>query len=107
VKKSDISIPLIPDLYHVTSQDFSKACIILGDAFRDDPIWKEILKEDLDKISHVFGVPLKYTLKYGALYSTLENLEGIAGWLPSTYMNMNFFRLLWSGAILSALKLGS
>jgi len=107
MKKSKISIPIIPELYQLTHTDFTPACIMLGQAFREDPIWNEILKDEPDKFSILFGVPLKYTLKYGKVYGNSSNLEGIAAWLPSEYMNMNFYRLIRSGAFMSALKLGS
>lgn len=106
MKKSKISIPIIPELYQLTHNDFAPACVILGQAFQEDPIWKEILKNDLEKFSILFGVPLKYTLKYGRVYGSSSKLEGIAAWLHSDHMDMNFFRSIRSGAFMSALKLG-
>lgn len=107
MKKQNISIPEIPDLYQLSSKDFSKACIVLGEAFREDPIWAAILKDEPEKFSIVFEVPLKHSLKYGKVYCSSTNLEGIAAWLPSDNVNMNFFQLIRSGALFSALKLGN
>jgi ribosomal protein S18 acetylase RimI-like enzyme len=107
MKKSDISVPLIPDLYQITSKDFSRACNILGQAFQEDPIWKQILKEDPEKFSLAFAVPLKCCLKYGKVYSSSPNLEGIAAWISSINVELNIFQLIRSGAIFSAMKLGS
>ena len=100
-------IPTIPDLYRLSSKGYSRASKVLGLAFQEDPIWKAILKDDPDKFSLVFGVPLKYSLKYGVVYASSPNLEGIAAWLPSDYVKSGFFRLLMSGALWSAMKLGS
>jgi len=107
MKKNALSIPSIPDLYQLTSKDLLKASDILGKAFRDDPIWNEILKDEVEKFSTVFEVPLKHTLKYGKVFGYSSNLEGIAAWLPSHNVNMNFFQFIWSGAFRSAFKLGN
>lgn len=107
MKKNKELIPDIPNLYKLTPQDFNQACIMLGKAFQEDPIWKAILKDEPEKFSLIFGVPLKYTFRYGIVYGTTPDLEGIAVWLHSNYMDMNFFRLIRSGAFTSALKLGS
>jgi ribosomal protein S18 acetylase RimI-like enzyme len=107
MKNNKLIIPTIPDLYRLTSKDYSKACEVLGLAFQEDPIWKAILKDDPDKFSLVFGVPLKYSLKYGVVLASSPNLEGIAAWLPSDYIKSSFFRFLMSGALWSAMKLGS
>ena len=107
MKKNRLVIPTIPDLYRLTSKDYSRACEVLGLAFQEDPIWKAILKDDPDKFSLVFGVPLKYSLKYGVVLASSPNLEGIAAWLPSDYIKSSLFRLLISGALWSAMKLGN
>ncbi len=107
MKKNNLIIPSISDLYRLTSKDYSRACEVLGLAFQEDPIWKAILKDDPDKFSFVFGVPLKYSLKYGVVLASSPNLEGIVAWIPSDYIKMGFFRLLMSGALRSAMKMGS
>ena len=107
MKKHDTSIPIIPDLYQLTPKDLSQASNVLGKAFREDPIWVEILKDEPEKFSIAFEVPLKECLKYGRVYCSSPSLEGIAAWLPSKYVNLNFFQFIWCGAFLSAMKLGS
>jgi ribosomal protein S18 acetylase RimI-like enzyme len=107
MKNKKSFIPEVPDLYRITSKDYSRACEALGMAFQEDPIWKAILKDEPEKFSLVFGVPLKYSLKYGIVYASSPNLEGIAAWVPSDYVKSTFFRLLMSGALWSAMKLGS
>ena len=107
MKNKKSIIPEITDLYRLTPEDYPSACEVLGLAFREDPIWKAILRDDPDKFSVVFGVPLKYCLKYGVVLASSPKLEGIAAWLPSEYIESTFFRLLMSGALWSAFKLGS
>jgi len=43
-----------------------------------------------------FRVAIGYCLKYGEVYATSENLEGIAIWLHSDYFPMTFWRLIRS-----------
>jgi len=106
MKTQDFVIPDISDLYVFKSQDFLQGSHILGEAFREDPIWSQILKKTPEKFAYLFEVPLKYTLKYGKIYSPSPKLEGIAAWLPSTYVDMPIWRLLRSGSLPSAFKLG-
>ena len=107
MKNKKLIIPEIPDLYRLTSKDYPRACEVLGLAFQEDPIWKAILKEDPDKFSTVFEFPIKYCLRYGTVFASSQNLEGIAAWLTSDYIKSTFFRSLLSGALWSAFKLGS
>jgi ribosomal protein S18 acetylase RimI-like enzyme len=107
MKKNKLIIPIIPELYRLTSKDYPRACEVLALAFQEDPLWRAILKDDLDKFPLVFGVPLKESLKYGVVLASSPNLEGIAAWLPSQYIKLGFFRLLMSGTLWSAMKLGS
>ena len=107
MKRHDNSIPIIPDLYHLIPKDLSQASNVLGKAFGEDPIWVEILKDEPEKFSIAFEVPLKECLKYGRVYCSSPSLEGIAAWLPSKYVSVNFFQFIWCGAFLSAMKLGN
>ncbi|WP_371803788.1 GNAT family N-acetyltransferase [Candidatus Lokiarchaeum ossiferum] len=101
-----IKLPEIKEFYRLKSSDFDRGCKILGKAFRDDPIWKEILFDAPEKFSVLFGVPLKYALKYGIIYSPSSELEGIAVWLDSSKVEMNMWRMMRSGSIPIAMKLG-
>ena len=107
MKQNKIIIPIIPELYRLISNDYPRACRVLASAFQEDPLWRAILKDDLDKFPLVFGVPLKHCLKYGVVLASSPNLEGIAAWLPSQYIKLGFFRFLMSGTLWSAMKLGS
>ena len=101
-----IEIPEIKEFYRLKASDFDRASKILGEAFRDDPIWKEILFDAPEKFSVLFGVPLKYALKYGLVYAPSPDLEGIAVWLDSSKVEMGMWRMMRSGSIPIAMKLG-
>jgi len=106
MKKNTLEIPTIEGLYQLTQDDFIPACNMLGDAFREDPIWSEIFKNQEEKFPLAFGVPIKYTLKYGKIFAPTSDLEALAAWLPTPYVNTTFWRFIRSGSILVAMKLG-
>ena len=106
MKKNTLEIPTIEGLYQLTKDDFIPACNMLGKAFHEDPIWREIFKNQEEKIPLAFGVPIKYALKYGKIYSPTSDLEALAVWVPTPYVDTTSWRMIRSGAVLEALKLG-
>lgn len=104
--KNTVCIPTISDLYQLSNKDYKLGCSILGEAFRDDPIWSKIMEEQPDKFNKVFGVPLKYCLRFGKVFAPSRDLEGIAAWIGSPHTNMSVWRLLMSGAIIPSFQLG-
>jgi len=94
--------------YLLEKKDIENASIVLAKAFTNDPLWSLIITDDVDntKLALAFQVPLLFALRYGIIYATSENLEGIAVWLPHKYADMSFWGIIRSGAILPALKLG-
>jgi len=106
MKQTPIEIPKLHNLYRVTPDDFEKGSTVLGKAFREDPIWSRLLEGQHHKFRTVFGLSLKYTLKYGHVYAPTSDLEGLAAWLASPYTNITFWRLIKSGAIIPVVRLG-
>jgi GNAT superfamily N-acetyltransferase len=101
-----MTVPL-GSLYGLQKKDIRRAAVALADAFAQDPLWKAVLCDatPTQKVS-VFETPLWYCLKYGEVYATSENLEGIAAWLPGVASAFTPWRLLRSGAMGAALRLG-
>jgi ribosomal protein S18 acetylase RimI-like enzyme len=106
LQKQQSIIPDISELYSLTQDDYNFASSLLGDAFRVDPIWSQILKDEPSKFSQAFGFPLKYTLKYGRVYAPDNQKLAIAAWLPTPYVDMNIWQLFRSGSLSVAMKLG-
>lgn len=101
---------LIESLYKLQKKDISLAGEVLGDAFRHDPIWKEVFRDeskDRKKRNASFEIPVRYGLKYGEVYAPSENLEGIAAWIPGNLADMTFRRIIRSGSLGSVLKMGA
>jgi ribosomal protein S18 acetylase RimI-like enzyme len=94
-------------LYPVQKRDVPQAAAVLVDAFEHDPIWQVVLSDTTPtQKAGAFETPLLYCLKYGEVYATSENLEGIAAWVPGHLAAMTPWRMARSGAMRAALKLG-
>ena len=97
-------------LYRLQKQDTERAASVLADAFKYDPVWNRIYEgeSDITKRFHAhFEVPVRYCLKYGEVYSPSENLEGIIAWVSGKYADMTPWRIIRSGAIGAAMRMGS
>ena len=95
-------------LYRLQKKDTRRAAAVLADAFQHDPVWDAIMGElGPEKRAYAFETPVRYGLKYGAVYAPSEQLEGIAAWVPGTRADMTMWRVLRSGAMWSGIKLGT
>jgi hypothetical protein len=95
------------NLYKLQKKDVRQASMVLADAFRDDPVWKKVFSDArLAQQQSVFEVPVRYCLRYGQVYATSENLEGIITWVPGNLAEMTIWRLICSGAVWSGSKGG-
>jgi len=96
-------------LYKVQKRDIVRASKVLADAFQRDPLWNKIYEgdPDIEKRFHAFfegGV--RYCLKYGEVYAPSEDLEGIIGWIPGKYADMNAWRAIRSGSMGVGMRMG-
>ncbi len=96
----------IRNLYRLRPKDVPKADAVLTDAFRHDPLWSRVLAESKTAQPRgLFEAPIRYCLRYGEVYATSGNLEGIITWIPGDLADMPMWRLIRSGAIWSGLKM--
>jgi len=96
-------------LYRLTKKDIPKAVECLKDAFKNDPLWTEVFKNDPDKdhaLSAFFMIPLLYGMKFGKVYATSPEIEGVAVWAPGKYANMTMWGMLRCGALSYGTKFG-
>ena len=101
---------LINDLYKLQKKDMPKAGSILADAFQHYPVWNKLFEGESKiekKYCAFFEAPLRFCLKFGEVYATSENFEGIAAWVPGDQADMTFWRMIRSGALKSAMKMGA
>ncbi len=98
-----------PSLYRLTKEDIPRAVECLKDAFKDDPLWKEVFKDDPDRdksLTSFFTCPLLYGMKFGKVYATSPEIEGVAVWVPGKYANMTMWRMLLCGALSYGARMG-
>jgi ribosomal protein S18 acetylase RimI-like enzyme len=96
-------------LYRVQKGDIMRASKVLADAFQRDPLWNKICERgpDLEKrLRTIFEVSVRYCLKYGEVYAPSEDLEGVMGFVPGKYADMNLWRMIRSGSMGSAMRIG-
>jgi ribosomal protein S18 acetylase RimI-like enzyme len=96
-------------LYRVQKGDIMRASKVLADAFQRDPLWKKICEREPDlkkRLSLVFEVSVRYCLKYGEVYAPSEALEGVMGFVPGEYADMNIRHMIRSGSMGSAIRIG-
>lgn len=97
-------------LYRVQKEDVIRVGKVLASAFQQDPLWNKICEGEpnLEKrFCALFEVPVRYCLKYGEVYATSENLEGVVVWVPGKYADMTAWRIIRSGAMGAAMRMGS
>ncbi len=96
-------------LYRVQKDDITRVGKVLADAFQHDPLWNKIYEGESDlgkRFRAFFEVPVRYCMKYGEVYAPSESLEGIVAWVPGKYAEMTMWRIIRSGAIGAAIRMG-
>ncbi len=96
-------------LYRLTKEDIPKAVACLKDAFKNDPLWAVVFKNDPDRdksLSGFFTIPLLYGMKFGKVYATTPEIEGVAIWVPDKHANMTMWGMLRSGGLSYGMKMG-
>ena len=96
---------LISDLYKIQKKDLKNAVNVLDNAFSEDSMWKEVFTDE-DKNRVLTEVMVRFCLKYGNVYSTSDNLEGVMAIAPHD-KEMNLFRIIRSGAFSLSIKISS
>ena len=78
-------------LYRVQKKDVRRVGEVLADAFQHDTLWHRIYEgeSNIENRLHAhFEVPVRYCLKYGEVYATSADLEGVVVWVPGKYADM-------------------
>ena len=97
-------------LYKVRKRDVMRVREVLTDAFQNDPVWNKIFEGESDfetRFRAFFEVPVRYCMKYGEVYAPTEDLEGVVAWVPGKYADMTMWRIIRSGAMGAAIRMGS
>jgi len=97
------------DLYKIEKKDVERCVATLKYAFKDDPLWNRIFRDDPDKdkaLTGFFTIPILYGIQFGKVYATSTHIEGVAVWLPGEKSYMGLLGLLRSGALSCCAKIG-
>jgi len=97
---------LISDLYELKKDDIEKALKVFLSAYSDDPMMEKFMKEE-DKRRAQFEVMTRFCLKYGKVYATSDNIEGVMAIVPHDKGDMTGWRIFSSGGFFIGLKLAS
>ena len=95
--------------YQLTFRDAFRAGEAMADAFVDDPVWRKLFEGESDlsrKYQAFFEVPIRICLKYGKVYATSPNFEGIIAYVPGRFSDITFWRFLRSGAFGCGMRMG-
>jgi ribosomal protein S18 acetylase RimI-like enzyme len=98
------------DLVQLDKSHIKPAAEALTQAFSDYPVLLYYLPDELqrDRLEpYFFQMALYYCLKYGEIYTTSADMEGVAVWLPSDNYPMTFWRLIRSVPLSVILNFGS
>ena len=75
------------------------AVAMLVRAFWDYPQFSDYFPDEVDRARfapYFIRVAIGYAMRFGEVYVTSPNLEGVAMWHPPKYTYMNTWRLFWS-----------
>ena len=89
----------LEDLLRLNKSHIKPAVKVLTGAFQNYPLLNYYYPDELTKkrIAHYFlSLAVFSGIRYGEIYATSHNLEGVAVWIPSDKYPMTFWRMLRS-----------
>ena len=89
-------------LMRLSRAQIDPASEMLVRSFFNDPKLAYILPDDeerREKGRHLFAFELRYGLRYGRVFATSPNLEGVAVWIPSAKAAITFWRAMLCGGM--------
>jgi ribosomal protein S18 acetylase RimI-like enzyme len=87
----------------------SRAAAVLQRAFENYPLWQFMFPDPQIRQTRaivLWEFFIRYGMKYGKVFVTSENIEGIAIWVHSDYANMTLLRQLGCGGFKILTHLG-
>ncbi len=104
-----VPIGEIKNLQKVKKSEIREATFVLADAFKEDPLFKAIFGDAIKnsyKYTFFAKFMLRYCHKYGVVYASSENFEGIMAITQDEYTYMILWRMIRSGSIFPFLGIG-
>jgi ribosomal protein S18 acetylase RimI-like enzyme len=86
-----------------------KASGILGNTFNQDPIFSYIAPKNTSAkanfIKYCCQILLRYSQDYHHIYTTTDDIQGVAAWIPPGHSTDNIFRFLQLGIVALLFKM--
>lgn len=97
------------ELVSLSKENIKPASGVLARAFQESPINIYACPDAgvrKKKLPNAFESVLRYGIKYGRVYSTSDQIEGVAVWIRPESMKMTFRRMWWSHALWPTMRIG-
>lgn len=102
-------MPEMNGLIRFSKEHIKPASKVLCRAFQNDPIirWQiPDANQRFAKLHHFWEFVLRVGIKYGEVYGTSDDLEGIAVWRPPKSVHLSYWKYIKKGAIKLPFKFG-
>ena len=96
------------NLIGLTEPHLQQAAVMLGKAFHNDPWILYLYPDEVERrrrLPVLFGVMLRYTLRYGEITTTAD-VTGAACWLPPGKTTLTIRGMLNTGALRPSFQFG-
>ncbi len=98
------------DIVSLNRSQIDQASKILASAFDDDPMFHYITPKDersrVNAIQWVCKTALNYSQPYSHIYTTTDEMKGIAAWIPPGHFPLSMLKLLQAGLYALPFKMG-
>ena len=102
-------MPELKDLIRLSEKHVKTASLVLSRAFQNDPIIRWLISDvnkRLVEAHRIFEIKLRIGIRYGEVYGTSKNLEGVAIWRPPKNVNFPYWKYLTKGGFKLPFKFG-
>lgn len=100
----------LESLFLLQKRNVREASLVVARAFQDDLIDLHFFpnpEERKKKLPAFYEYRLGSAVRYGTVYATSSNLEGIAAWLPSNLEKIPMWKMMWHGGFKLFRKIGN
>ena len=97
-------------LYRMKKSDLERGAEVLVNAFRDDPLTHYFFPPSTsleNLVTKYFAFRLRFGIKYGEVYATSPEIEGLASWFAPGKSDMTNFRMMRVGGMTFAREMGN
>ena len=97
------------ELIRLSKAHIKRASLVLSRAFQNDPVLRWQMPDAnkrLANLHYFWELTLRIGIKYGVVYGTSEDLEGVAIWRPPQNVNISYWKFVKKGGYKFPFKFG-